>query len=76
VTECPDVGSDAGASAGSLTPVQQIMHVRLHALAQPRDGDSPRLARLREVLRDQTITSRVVANVDSWPEMTEQQWPK
>jgi hypothetical protein len=26
------------------------------------------------VLRDQNIMSRVVANVDSWPELTEQQW--
>lgn len=68
--ECPDNTPDAG----SLTPVQQIMHARLDAMAQPRDGDTIRLARLRAVLRDQRIMSRVVANVDAWPELTEQQW--
>jgi hypothetical protein len=56
-----------------LTSVQKIMHARLQAMAQPRD-DSPRLARLRAVLREQKIMSRVVANLDSWPELTEKQW--
>lgn len=54
--------------------VQGIMHARLEAMAKPRKDDSPRLARLRAVLRDQRIMSRVVANVDSWPELSEQQW--
>lgn len=30
-------------------------------------------ARPRAVLRDQKIMARMVANVDSWPELTEQQ---
>jgi hypothetical protein len=72
--QLPDITPGGGASADSPTPVQQIMHARLEAMAQPREDDSPRLARLRAVLRDRKIMSRVVANVDSWPELTEEQW--
>lgn len=72
--QLPDITPDAGASADSLTPVQKIMHARLQAMAQPREDDNPRLTRLRAVLRDRKIMARVVANVDSWPELSEQEW--
>jgi hypothetical protein len=74
VRQLPDITPDAGASTGSLTPVQKIMHARLQAMAQPRADDNPRLARLRAVFRDRKIMARVVANVDSWPELTAEQW--
>lgn len=59
----------------AVSPVQKkIMHARLQAMAQPRDDDNLRPARLRAVLRDQQIMSRVIAKVDSWPKLSEQQW--
>jgi hypothetical protein len=46
---------------------------RLAAMAQPRPGDSPHTAALRAMLRDQALMAEVTANVDTWPEPTQDQ---
>ncbi len=46
---------------------------RLAAMAQPRPGDSPRTAALRAMLRDEALMAEVTANVDAWPDPTEEQ---
>ena len=49
------------------------MRARLAAIAAPRDSDSPRLAKLRAVLRDQALMAHVTANVEQWPPLSEEQ---
>jgi hypothetical protein len=52
---------------------REIMRARLAAMAAPRDSDSPRLAKLRAVLRDETLMAHVRANVEQWPPLTDEQ---
>lgn len=70
--ERPDMTQHTG-PADSLTPVQKIMHARLAVMSQPRHDDNPRRARLREVLRDRRLMAHVVANVDQWPPLSDEQ---
>lgn len=49
------------------------MRARLAVTAAPRDSDSPRLAKLHAVLRDQTLKAHVTANVEPWPPLSEEQ---
>lgn len=46
---------------------------RLAAAAAPREGDSPSLAALRAVLRDETLMAHVMANVEQWPPLDDEQ---
>ena len=60
-------------SAGVSAADRAIMRARLAAMAAPRDSDSPRLAKLRAVLRDQALMAHVTANVEQWPPLSEEQ---
>ena len=60
-------------SAGVSAADRAIMRARLAAMAAPRDSDSPRLAKLRAVLRDQALMAHVTANVERWPPLSEEQ---
>ena len=50
-----------------------LMRARLAAMAAPRDADTPKLATLRAVLRDEALMARVIANVEQWPPLTDEQ---
>lgn len=56
-----------------MSPQAARRRARLAAMAQPRPGDSPHTAALRAMLRDQALMAQVTANVDTWPEPTEEQ---
>lgn len=60
-------------AADGRPSVQEVMHARLAAMAQPRPEDNPSRARLREVLRDKRIMAYVIANIDQWPPITDEQ---
>jgi hypothetical protein len=60
-------------SAGVSASDRAIMRARLAAMAAPRDSDCPRLAKLRAVLRDESLMAHVRANVEQWPPLTEDQ---
>lgn len=60
-------------STGVSASDRAIMRARLAAMAAPRDSDSPRLAKLRAVLRDQALMAYVTANVEQWPPLSEEQ---
>ncbi|MFC0530574.1 hypothetical protein [Phytohabitans kaempferiae] len=49
------------------------MRARLAAMATPHDGDSPRVAELRAILRDEALMPHVTANVETWPPLSEEQ---
>jgi hypothetical protein len=49
------------------------MRARLAAMATPREGDSPRMAALRAILRDKALMAHVTANVEQWPPLTDEQ---
>ena len=67
-------GGRAGDTAPTITAADRaIMRVRLAAMAAPRDSDTPRVAALRAVLRDQTLMAHVTANVERWPPLSEEQ---
>jgi hypothetical protein len=42
-------------------------------MAAPRDSDSPRLAKLRSVLRDESLMAHVRADVEQWPPLSDEQ---
>jgi hypothetical protein len=52
---------------------REIMRARLAAMAAPRDSDSPRLAKLRAVLREESLMAHVRANVEQWPPLSDEQ---
>ncbi|WP_431726931.1 hypothetical protein [Verrucosispora sp. TAA-831] len=60
-------------SAGVSSADRAIMRARLAAMAAPRDSDSPRLAKLRAVLRDESLMAHVRANVEAWPPLSDEQ---
>jgi hypothetical protein len=69
-TGTPATGdSPAGVSAAD----RAVMRARLAAMAAPRDSDTPRLAALRAILRDQALMAHVTANVEQWPPLSEEQ---
>jgi hypothetical protein len=49
------------------------MRARLAAMAAPRDSDDAELAALRAVLRDEELMAHVIANVEQWPPLTDEQ---
>ncbi|RSM74189.1 hypothetical protein DMB66_01895 [Actinoplanes sp. ATCC 53533] len=49
------------------------MRARLAAMAAPRDRDSARLAKLRAVLRNESLMAHVTANVEQWPPLSGEQ---
>jgi hypothetical protein len=49
------------------------MRARLAAMAAPRDSDSPRVAELRAILRDEALMAHVTANVEQWPPPSDEQ---
>jgi hypothetical protein len=59
--------------AGVSATDREIMRARLAAMATPRDSDSPQLAKLRAVLRDETLMAHVRANVEHWPPLSDEQ---
>jgi hypothetical protein len=70
----------AGQAAADETPEAEataadraLMRARLAAMATPREGDSPRMAALRAILRDETLMAHVVANVEQWPPLSDEQ---
>lgn len=50
-----------------------VMRARLAAMAQPRADDDAEVAALRAVLRDQRFRAQVMATVEQWPPLTEDQ---
>ena len=67
-------GGGADGPADTITAADRaIMHARLAAMAEPRDGDTPHVAALRAVLRDEVLMAYVTANVDQWPPLTDEQ---
>ncbi len=63
----------APAPAGVSAEDRAVMRARLAAMAAPRESDSPRLAKLRAVLRDEALMAHVTANVEQWPPLSEEQ---
>jgi len=55
------------------TPEHAVMRARLAAMARPRDDDDDELAALRAVLRDQQLMAQVVATVEQWPPLDDEQ---
>lgn len=49
------------------------MRARLAAMAVPRESDTPQMAALRAVLRDESLMEHVRANVEQWPPLSEEQ---
>jgi len=70
VTSREDTTREPATATGTQTSTRRA---RLAAMAQPRPGDSPHTAALRAMLHDQTLMAQVTANVDAWPEPTEEQ---
>jgi hypothetical protein len=60
-------------AAGVSADERALMRARLAAMATPRDGDSPRVAELRAILRDEALMAHVTANVEQWPPLSEEQ---
>jgi hypothetical protein len=50
-----------------------LMRARLAAMAAPREGDTASVAELRVILRDDTLMAHVVANVETWPPLGDEQ---
>ncbi len=62
------------APAAKVPPADRaLMRARLAAMAAPREGDSPRVAALRAILRDETLMAHVIANVEQWPPLSDEQ---
>jgi hypothetical protein len=55
------------------TTDQALMRARLAAMAAPRETDSPRVAALRAILRDEALMAHVTAHVEQWPPLSEDQ---
>lgn len=67
-------GGGADGPADTITAADRaIMRARLAAMAEPRPDDSPHVAALRAVLRDEALMAYVTANVDRWPPLTDDQ---
>jgi hypothetical protein len=49
------------------------MRARLAAMAAPRSSDSPDVAALRAILRDEALMAHVTANVEQWPPLSDEQ---
>lgn len=60
-------------SAGVSATDRALMRARLAAMAAPRDSDTPRLAALRAIRRDEALMAHVTANVEQWPPLSEEQ---
>jgi hypothetical protein len=67
----PAPASRAGAEAPAADLA--LMRARLAAMAAPREGDSPRMAALRAILRDEVLMAHVRANVEQWPPLSDEQ---
>ncbi len=63
----------ANPAATVPTPEHAVMRARLAAMARPRDDDDDELAALRAVLRDQQLMAQVVATVEQWPPLDDEQ---
>jgi hypothetical protein len=50
-----------------------MMRARLAAMARPREDDDAELAALRAVLRDQRLMAQVIATVEQWPPLDDEQ---
>jgi hypothetical protein len=81
---CDDIGADHGCRHNRAQHPRQATptdtrhgnrHPGQRAAGRdgPTPGDSPHTAALRAMLRDQALMAQVTANVDTWPEPTEQQ---
>ncbi|MGH3155903.1 MAG: hypothetical protein ACRDNF_04915, partial [Streptosporangiaceae bacterium] len=46
----------------------------LAVMATPREGDSPQVAALRAILRDEVLMAHVIANVEQWPPLSGEQY--
>jgi hypothetical protein len=57
----------------AVSPERALRRARLAAMAQPRPGDTPHTAALRAMLRDEALMADVTANVDQWPDPTDDQ---
>ena len=69
-----DGPAPAPAPATTPEPDRALMRARLAAMATPpRESDSPRMAALRAILRDQALMAHVTANVDQWPPLSDEQ---
>jgi hypothetical protein len=64
---------EAPAPAGVSAADRALMRARLAAMATPREGDSPQVAALRAILRDEALMAHVTANVEQWPPLTDEQ---
>ena len=69
--EAPSPATGQGGAAPD--DVKALMRARLAAMPTPRDTDTPELAALRAVLRDERLMAHVTANVDRWPPLTDEQ---
>jgi hypothetical protein len=63
----------APATAEITAADRTVMRARLAAMAAPREGDSPRVAALRAILRDEALMAHVIANVEQWPPLSDEQ---
>lgn len=66
-------GRTDGTAPGASSAERRIMRARLAAMAAPRPDDTPRVAALRAVLRDEALMAHVTANVEQWPPLTDEQ---
>lgn len=68
-----------GGRAGQSAPVELmgaarvVMRARLAELARERPDDRPEVAELRRVLRDPALMGPVMANVEAWPVLDDDQ---
>jgi hypothetical protein len=56
-----------------LAAERLLMRARLAAMTAPRQGDTASVALLRAILRDETLMAHVVANVEAWPPLSDDQ---
>jgi hypothetical protein len=66
----PPIQPDGGAV---LAAERMLMRARLAAMAAPRESDTTSVAQLRAILRDETTMAHVVANVEAWPPLCDEQ---
>ena len=69
----PSGGGADDTAPGVSCAERRIMRARLAVMAAPRASDTPRVAALRAVLRDQALMAHVIAIVERWPPLTEEQ---
>jgi hypothetical protein len=70
-----DTGTDSATGRGARASAQDrvVMRARLAVIAVARDTDTPSVAALRALLRDETLMAHVVANVEQWPPLDDEQ---